>query len=383
MAGDWTVSAVSEEFSAETKQNLRDLYSNTCAICGQRRESPFGHPETEAAHVYPAQHGGPDRETNGLLLCRRCHWGFDAGWLSLEDDHQIIVASDESTDGYEYFQQFRDQSLIAPSTADLAPATRFMEVHRKLFGFDSIDSGDRLTFGGLQSGATRLVDGRRVRIEGASDEALVVNCRVTDVGPQQVRCTHHRTLETRPVTGTDLPDPFLDDTAEISFEDLSQRVQEIKETQTGIAQKWEWGRLFRRARATSGLSYEEIAEEIDVPGTSALQIERSEGVYEMFPDRGYEEHGLSYSAIAELQRVFSNTDDVRAAYDCIIATGHSLTVKETRVWVELLMADADVTREVVREEVQTYEELRRKGPSESVRRILDVHAEYTSSYGWE
>jgi putative restriction endonuclease len=300
--------------------------------------------------------------------------------LSLEDDHQILVASDESADGYEYFHQFRDQSLTTPSTADLTPAARFMEVHRKLFGFESIDSGDRLTFGGLQSGETTLVDGRRVHIDGAPDEALVVNCRVTDVGSQQVRCTHHRTLETRPVAGTDLPDPFFDDTSGPSFEDLSQQVQEIKETRTGVAQKWEWGRLFRRARVTSGLSYEELAAEVDIAGTSALQIERSEGVYEMFPDRGYEEHGFSYSAIVELQRVFSNIENVRAAYDCIIATGHSLTVKETRVWVEILMAGADVTRERVREEVQTYEELRRKNPTESIRRILDVHAEYESSY---
>jgi len=47
------------------------------------------------------------------------------------------------------------------------------------------------------------------------------------------------------------------------------------------------------------------------------------------------------------------------------------------------MADASVTREVIREEVQTYEELRRKNPAESVRRVLDVHAEYESTWGWE
>jgi site-specific recombinase XerD len=35
------------------------------------------------------------------------------------------------------------------------------------------------------------------------------------------------------------------------------------------------------------------------------------------------------------------------------------------------------------EEVKKYEELVRKTPAESVRRILDVHAEYESTYGWE
>jgi len=383
MAGDWTVSRYSEAFSSDTKQNLRDLYSHCCAICRQRYESPFGHPETEAAHIHPAQHGGPDKETNGLLLCRRCHWGFDSGWLSLGDDHRVVTANDDSVHGYEYFHQFRDRPLMTPSTEDLGPAVRFIEAHRKLSGFDSINSGDRLTFGGLRSGKTSLVDGRRVCIEGAPDEALVVNCSVTDVRPQQLRCTHHRTLATRQVTGPEIPDPPFDDTAEISFEQLAKKIQEIKDDYTGITQKWEWGRIFRRVRVKSGLSCEEIAENIDVEGASVLQIERSEGVYEMFPDREYEGDELSYSAIAELQRVFSNTDDVRAAYDCIIATGHSLTVKETRVWVEILMADADVTREAVREEVETYKQLRRKNPPESARRILDVHAEYESTYGWE
>lgn len=383
MDDDWTVSSYSEGFSSDTKQNLRDLYSNCCAVCRQRRESPFGHPETEAAHVHPAQHGGPDRETNGLLLCRRCHWGFDSGWLSLQDNHQIDVAQDDSAYGYEYFHQFRDRPLVRPSSEDLGPGVRFIEVHRKLFGFDSINEGDRLTFGGLQSGETSLVDGRRVSIVGAPDEALVVNCSVTEVGAQQVHCTHHRTLETRPVTGPEFPDFPFDDTTEISFGQLARQIQEVKDDYTGVTQKWEWGRIFRRARVKSGLSYGELAEKIDVDGTSVLQIERSEGVYEMFPDREYEEDAISYSAIAELQRVFSNTDDVRAAYDCIIATGHSLTVKETRVWVELLIADADVTRETVAKEVQKYKELVRKTPAESVRRILDVHTEYESTYEWE
>jgi putative restriction endonuclease len=301
--------------------------------------------------------------------------------LSLEDGHEVIVANDDSADGYEYFHQFHDRPLITPSTEDLGPAVRFIELHRKLFGFDSIDRGDRLTFGGLRSGETSLVDGRRVCIEGAPDEALVVNCSVTDVGPQQVRCTHHRTLATRPVTGPEIPDLPFDDTAEISFEQLAQKIKEVKDDYTGVTQKWEWGRIFRRVRVKSGLSYEKIAENIVVEGASALQIERSEGVYEMFPDREYMEGGPSYSAIAELQRVFSDTDDVRAAYDCIVATGHSLTVKETRVWVEILMADGDVTRDIVGEEVQKYEELRKKNPAESVRRILDVHAEYESTYG--
>ena len=380
MSGDWTVSSYPGEFSLDTKQNLRDLYSGRCAVCRQRRESPFGHPETEAAHVHPARHGGPDRETNGVLLCRRCHWGFDSGWLSIRDDRQIVVA-DGSAPGHKYFYQFRDQSLVTPSTSDLGPAVRFVEVHRKLTGFDSIDEGDRLTIGGLRGGKTRLVDGRRIRVPGAPDDALAVNCRVTDVGSQRVRCAHLRTLETRSVTDAEPIDTPSDDITTWPFEQLSARIQEIKDDHSGVRQKWEWGRIFRKLRVNSGLSCDELAEYIDVAGTSASQVERSEGVYEAFPDGEFEQDGLSFSAIAELQREFDDPDDVRAAHDCIVKSGHTLTVKETRAWVELLMTDSDVTRETVREKVDTSEELRRRGRIESVRRILDVHAEYGATYG--
>jgi putative restriction endonuclease len=120
---------------------------------------------------------------------------------------------------------------------------------------------------------------------------------------------------------------------------------------------------------------------VDVSGTSTLQIERSEGVSEAFPDREFTEGVLSYSAIAELQRAFNGPDDVRAAYDCVVETGHSLTVKETRVWVEILMSAPDVTRATVRDEAEEYESLHTRAPDESVQRILDVHPEYESTYG--
>lgn len=72
------------------------------------------------------------------------------------------------------------------------------------------------------------------------------------------------------------------------------------------------------ARTTYGSSHEQIADELGVMGASAPQVERAERVYDMFPDRDYDLDGPSYSSIAELQRVFPQTDDTRAAYDCIV-----------------------------------------------------------------
>ncbi|MUV56256.1 hypothetical protein [Halogeometricum sp. CBA1124] len=238
-----------------------------------------------------------------------------------------------------------------------------------------------MTIGGLRDRETWLIDGRRVVVEGSEDDALLVNCSVSDVGPKQVRCSHHRTLKRRPTSTLEVPDsPFKLTSEDISLKRLERYIREIKEDYTGVDQKWEWGRLFRRARTMYGYSYREIAERIDVEGASREQVQRSERIYDMFPDRDYEEARLSFSAIAELQREFPQTDDARSAYDCITATGHSLRVDETRAWVELLLADREVTRESVRESLRQHAEPRGRGFDPSVRRILDVHAEYESSY---
>lgn len=380
MAGNWTVSSYTDGFSPETKRNLHDLYSNRCSICGQKRESPFGHPEAEAAHIHPSRHSGPDRETNGLLLCRRCHWGFDSGWLSLNDDHRIIVANADSAHGYEHYQQFDGRQLLAPSADDLAPEPRFIQVHRKLFGFDPIVSGDRLTIGGLRDGETSLVNNRRVIINDAETDALVVNCRVTDVTSQRVCGEHQRTLKCRPDTGADPPDSPFELTADSPFENVETHVRELQADYSGVAQKWEWGRLFRAARTQHGLSRGEMAEKLDVEGAGAMQIKRAERVYDMFPDRGYETDGPAFSAIAELQRVFPQAEDARAAYDCIVETENALSTRETRAWVELLLADRDVTTETVERSLRDHGRPRETGVEQSTRRILDVHREYESTY---
>ncbi|POG55241.1 HNH endonuclease [Haloferax marisrubri] len=381
MSGNWTVSHYTGEFSSDTRQNLRNLYSGHCAVCGQRRESPFGHLEAEAAHIHPAQHGGPDTEANGLLLCRQCHWGFDSGWLSLTDDARIIVSNDDAADGHEYFQQFSNDSIEAPSVNDLEPLPRFTQVHRKLSGFDPINAGDRLTIGGLRSGKVQLIDGRQVIVEGSTDEALVVNCEVTSVDSQAVRCSHHTILEQRVKTDSGRAEsPFKLDPVDYSFDKLEEYVREIKRDYSGVAQKWEWGRLFRNGRTKYGLSHKEIADTIDVEGASELQVQRAERVYEMFPDRGYEGNDIPFSAIAELQRIFPNTEDARAAYDCIAATGTSLTTMETRAWVELLLSESEVTRETARESVEEHVPKSNVGLSERVSRILAVHDEYLSVF---
>jgi 5-methylcytosine-specific restriction endonuclease McrA len=81
-------------------ENVRDAYDERCAVCGERRVTPDGSPEVEAAHIYPKSEGGVDEVQNGVALCKLHHWAFDAGWISFTDDHEIIVRDAPEQDQY-------------------------------------------------------------------------------------------------------------------------------------------------------------------------------------------------------------------------------------------------------------------------------------------
>ncbi|WP_460691622.1 hypothetical protein [Natronobiforma cellulositropha] len=237
-----------------------------------------------------------------------------------------------------------------------------------------------LTIGGLRDSQTRLVDGRRLIIEGGEEDALVVNCRVSSVGTQTVRCEHQTTLEKRPETVAEPADPRVDTQTDPSLEGLEKSARTIKSDYSGVEQKWEWGRLFRTTRAQHGLSRAEIAAKLPIDGTSKNQIQRAERVYDMFPNRDFEGPVLSFSAIAELQRAFPQPEDARAVYDCIAATGVELSVWETRAWVELLLDDVSVTRETVQQSLEEhpslspYDHTRGRKLDTHIQHILTVHA---------
>lgn len=115
---------------------VRDAYDEQCAICGSARETPDGNPEVEAAHIYPKHEGGSDDVRNGLALCKLHHWAFDAGWLSLSDDYEILVTEAPGRNGYHEFKRLEGDSIQLPDNEDAAPDPMFIRKHRQLHGFD-------------------------------------------------------------------------------------------------------------------------------------------------------------------------------------------------------------------------------------------------------
>ena len=120
-------------FSIEVKR----AYGFRCAVCGSCLQSPKGHYEVQSAHIYPKVKDGSDDLRNGLCVCRLHHWALDVGWMSLSDDHTVLVHPDlPEDDDYESIRQFAGAKLRLPTDKRFAPLPMFMQEHRKLMGFD-------------------------------------------------------------------------------------------------------------------------------------------------------------------------------------------------------------------------------------------------------
>jgi len=116
---------------------VRDAYNERCAVCGNKRVSPAGNPEVEAAHIYPKSMNGRDHVQNGIAFCKLHHWAFDCGWISLSDDYKILVKDESGLDGYDDFSPLEGDRIYLPEVDDKRPHPRFLAEHRQMNGFDS------------------------------------------------------------------------------------------------------------------------------------------------------------------------------------------------------------------------------------------------------
>ncbi len=73
------------------RSSILNLYSGTCAACGEALRTPSGLIEIEAAHVVPRSRKGQDEARNGFALCRRHHWAFDKNLFGIDENRKIFV----------------------------------------------------------------------------------------------------------------------------------------------------------------------------------------------------------------------------------------------------------------------------------------------------
>jgi len=116
---------------------VRRAYGSECAVCGSSLHSTKGEPEVQSAHIYPKKLKGKDLPQNGLCLCRRHHWAFDAGWMSLSNDCKVLVRGDlPEHEEYEFIRKYGGAKITLPTDEKVAPHAVYLRAHRKMMGFE-------------------------------------------------------------------------------------------------------------------------------------------------------------------------------------------------------------------------------------------------------
>jgi len=111
------------------------VYDHRCALCGIRIISPDSRTVVDAAHIKDWAVSHDDSPTNGLALCKLCHWTFDSGLVGFDDDYRVIVARSITRDGNlpGHIQQFAHRPMILPERDCYFPALENLAWHRQRF----------------------------------------------------------------------------------------------------------------------------------------------------------------------------------------------------------------------------------------------------------
>lgn len=97
--------------------------------------TPDGHTAVDAAHIVPWSESRNDAITNGMALCRLCHWTFDEGMIGVGDDYRVItsglLAREANVPGF--LPTLTGRPITAPGEWDLWSARDAPAWHRKKF----------------------------------------------------------------------------------------------------------------------------------------------------------------------------------------------------------------------------------------------------------
>lgn len=103
-------------------------YRKRCAVTGEKTL-----PVLEAAHIRPHAEQGPNDVRNGLLLRSDVHRLFDAGYLTIDPDHRVVVSRrirEEFENGREYYR-FDGRRLANLPRPDERPERSFLAWHNE------------------------------------------------------------------------------------------------------------------------------------------------------------------------------------------------------------------------------------------------------------
>ena len=89
-------------------------------------------PVLEAAHIRPYKYDGPHALGNGLLLRSDLHKLFDAGYVTVTEEHHFEVSPrirEEYQNGREYYRLHGSKLVSVPDDETSRPAADFLRWH--------------------------------------------------------------------------------------------------------------------------------------------------------------------------------------------------------------------------------------------------------------
>ena len=134
----WAMLAVVLAFGAAGLPGMvRESTSEVDLILPSQRAhaESLGYTVVDAAHIKDWAVSFDDSPTNGLALCKLCHWTFDSGLVGFDDDYRVIVNRSITRDGNlpGHIQQFARRPMILPERECYYPATENLAWHRHRF----------------------------------------------------------------------------------------------------------------------------------------------------------------------------------------------------------------------------------------------------------
>ena len=115
------------------RKAIVQLYNHRCAICGIKMLTFEGHTVVDAAHIKPWSQSHNDSPTNGMALCKLCHWSFDEGLMSVGDSYQVLISpavkNDPNLPGH--MLTLKDRAMFLPLESKFCPDQENFGWHRK------------------------------------------------------------------------------------------------------------------------------------------------------------------------------------------------------------------------------------------------------------
>lgn len=109
-----------------------DLYDHRCAICGIKLMTPEGHTAVTATHIVPWQVSRNDHPSNGVALCKICHWSFNNGLLGIGKNHEVIIPTAIRLNGNlpGHLLIFKGRNVTKPKQKKFHPSAEGLKWHR-------------------------------------------------------------------------------------------------------------------------------------------------------------------------------------------------------------------------------------------------------------